>query len=70
MRVLVLVVFVFCISYVTNLVLCLQDFNEFTYLLTYLLTYTLPRAANLHKLKTGRLGSKMGEIVSFCLQEQ
>ena len=32
---LVLVLFLFCISYVTNLDLWLQDFNKLTYLLTY-----------------------------------
>jgi len=31
-RVLVLVVFLFCISYVTNLALWLQDLNKLTYL--------------------------------------
>ena len=33
--VLVLVVFLFCISYVTNLELWLHDFNKLTYLLTW-----------------------------------
>jgi len=35
---LVVLVFLFCISYVTNLASWLQDFNKITYLLTYLLT--------------------------------
>ena len=35
---LVLVVFMFSISYVTNLALWLREFNKLTYLLIYLLT--------------------------------
>ena len=41
-RVLVLVVVSCCISYATNLVLWLQNFNKLTYSLTYLLTYLAP----------------------------
>jgi len=47
-RVLVLVVFLFCILYVSNQALWLQDFNKLTYLLTKLTWRDLEKDAQDH----------------------